>query len=808
MNSHWAIRLTTLFLFLTLVLTACGKSVSAPQPSTGGQTESVSPTSEESGSLQISFTADRTQIAPGECATLRWQVSGPHFEVILEGEQLPDQGTKEVCPPETRPFFLQVDTGEAMEERQIIIQVGDEPGQEGEAPLGNDQGAGKGKIPPRGQPSEREGPPEEAYQPEPVDPAQMPPPTARNASPPTWNAADARSVRVTIDGAQTGAPISPYVYGTFIEHQGRGIYGGIWAEMLQDRKFYYPVNYYFPWGYDRHKSPWYANAPDTVVIMEESRAYVGNHSPQVFIDSPQPRGIVQGGLGLRAGQKYTGYVILAATGDVQAEVALVWGAGEDDRQTVSLGSVGEDYAKFPIAFTAGGDTDEGRLEILGRGQGQLFIGPPSLMPADNVQGLRADTLALLKQLGFTVYRWPGGTFANGYDWRKAIGDRDKRPPMLNRAYWSVDVESNDFGLHEFLTLCELVDAEPYIAVSAENEGDIQLAADEVQYLNGTADTPMGRLRAANGHPQPYQVHFFGVGNEMWYEPLAEYYPLQNRVAQAMWTVDPALQLIAVGGYGFQGLREGEDWSYGMLEHAADDMSLLSEHLYSEFSQDLGQHTAALANDTANLMRVHRAYRSQIPQLRDKDIRLALDEWNYGWFGRPEIYGEAAPRYYFRDALGIARGLHAIFTNSDLVTMVNLHAVNVHGQVKTTKTEASIEATGLAWSLYRHHFGTLPLTVSGATDSLDVAAAWTADKNALTIAVVNPGEQSYTLQVALQNARWNGLGQGWYLAAPPWAYNEPGHPPQVSIQSVAVADPSAGLQVLPLSVTVYVLPASP
>ncbi len=812
MKFHTTVRLASLFLLLALLSAACSRAAPTPAgtPTTvaaqSPSTRSASPS--PPAALRVTFVADHTRIAPGECVTLQWQVSGPHFSVLLEDQKVPDRGSKRVCPSESRPFFLRVDTGETMEERQIAIQVSGNPGEGSEAPSSSESEPGEGKCPPETQPPGEQEAAEGSYRPEPVDPTRLPPASALGATLPSWDAASAKTVAVTVDAARANAPISPYVYGTFIEHQGRSIYGGVWAEMLQDRKFYYPVNYYFPWGHGRHKSPWYANAPDTVVVMEESRAYAGRHSPGVFVDGVRPRGVVQGNLGLRAGKGYVGYVILAATGQVQAEVALVWGPGENDRQTVSLGTIGEDYTRFPVKFTASVNTDDGKLEILGRGHGQLFVGPPSLMPADNVRGMRADTLKLLKQMGFTVYRWPGGTFANGYDWRKAIGDRDRRPPMLNRAYWSEDVESNDFGLHEFLTLCELVNAEPYIAVSAETEGDVQRAADEVQYLNGAADTPMGKLRAANGHPEPYKVRFFGVGNEMWYEPLEEYYPLQNKVAQAMWAVDPHVQLIAVGGYGFKGLQEGQDWSYGMLEHAADDMTFLSEHLYSDFSRDLQQHTATLANDTANLMKVHREYRTKIPQLRGKDIRLVLDEWNYAWFGRPEIYGEAAPRYYFRDALGIARGLHAIFANSDLIAMVNFHAVNVHGQIKTTRTDAAIEATGLAWSLYRHHFGQLPLTVQGKTSPLDVAVAWTKDKSAVTVAVVNPTKQSFTLRADLSNAHWDGAGRGWYLAAPPWAYNEPGRPPRVSVQTISPADPTAGLTVAPWSITIYTLPAHP
>ncbi len=126
---------------LALLLSACnvGRPTVAPTATphqAAGPTQAAQPAATPAGaepdSLQITFTADRTQIASGECTTLRWQVSGPHFEVIMEGERLPDQGSKQVCPPETMPFFLQVDTGETMEERQVVIQVGEAPPSEGE----------------------------------------------------------------------------------------------------------------------------------------------------------------------------------------------------------------------------------------------------------------------------------------------------------------------------------------------------------------------------------------------------------------------------------------------------------------------------------------------------------------------------------------------------------------------------------------------------------------------------------------------------------------------------------------------------
>ena len=91
--------------------------------------------------------------------------------------------------------------------------------------------------------------------------------------------------------------------------------------------------------------------------------------------------------------------------------------------------------------------------------------------------------------------------------------------------------------------------------------------------------------------------------------------------------------------------------------------------------------------------IHRQFRQHLPSLQGKDIRLVLDEWNYSWENLPQIYGEAGPRYPFKNALGIAVGLHEVFRHSDLLFMMNTHAVNVHGHVKTTQTEAVLRGDG-------------------------------------------------------------------------------------------------------------------
>jgi len=608
---------------------------------------------------------------------------------------------------------------------------------------------------------------------------------------------------------QIGEPISPYIYGEFIEHQGRCIYGGIWAEMIEDRKFFYPINTYAP-DDTAAKSPWHIATIGSHVTMDTAFAFVGKHSPRIDLDGHSPGGIIQDSLAVRQGKEYTGRILLMGSESVAVKVSLIWGDEPSDRQTIIIDRLSPKYITIPLRFTCAASTNYGHIEIIGEGQGFFRIGTISLMPADNIKGMRADVIDLLKKLDATIYRWPGGSFVNVYDWRNAIGDRDKRAPSINHVYGPEQIESFDFGPDEFMIFVQELGAEAYIAAKAINAGDAQLAADEVAYFNGATNTPMGLLRAANGHPDPYGVRFWGIGNEAYfYSKLSDYTAIHNQVAQAMQAVDPSIKIIAVGGYKSSGpaISEG-DWSEIMLTHCADYMHLISEHDYMMPQDDPILHSKMIAIGVELYAKAHRRFRQQLPFLQGKDIRIALDEWNYIWFQKPYLYGDTGVRYYFRDALGFARALNAMFRNSDIIYMANTQPVNVLGNIKTTDTDAAFEVTALPLIIYRHHFGSLPITISGNIDTLDVAAAWTDDGNYITLSIVNPMQQSRVLSLELENARLTDKGRWWRIESPdPLAYNEPGHPPRVSIEEGEQSAASQVFEVPPMCVIVYELPAS-
>ena len=275
--------------------------------------------------------------------------------------------------------------------------------------------------------------------------------------------------------------------------------------------------------------------------------------------------------------------------------------------------------------------------------------------------------------------------------------------------------------------------------------------------------------------------------------LAKYVQKHNEFAKAMRAVAPSIKLIGVGDAG--------PWSEGMMQYCADNMDLISEHFYRQERPGLAAHVAQIPEAIRQKVDAHRAYRQRFKSLQGKDIDIAMDEWNY-WYG-PQVYGELGTRYFLKDALGIAAGIHEYARQSDIVYMANYaQTVNVIGCIKTTKTAADFATTGLALQLYRAHFGQIPLHVETQAP-LDVAAALSGDGKTLTIGIVNPTRDSLQLPLTIKGIRLTGHGQRWQIAgSDPMAYNTPGEAPNVQIEQATVENVQDALQVEPCSVTLF------
>jgi alpha-N-arabinofuranosidase len=621
------------------------------------------------------------------------------------------------------------------------------------------------------------------------------------------------SIAVTIDAGKTRAPISPYLYGQFIEHIGDLVNRSVWAEMLDDRKFYYDVNSKEvppepSRGPFRLRQPnrWRPIGPDAAVAMDTDRPYVGKHTPLIKLAGAEPRGIQQAGLVLRKSKAYSARVVLAGEPGASVTVSLVWGPGTGERQTLPIPGLKTAYAKFPLQFTAQADTDGGRIEIAGTGTGSFHVGAVSLMPADNIHGFRPDTTSLLKELRSGMYRFPGGNYLSAFEWRDAIGDPDRRPPRWDYV-WSF-LQPNDVGTDEFLTLCNLLGVDAFISVNA-GFGDEHSAAQLVEYVNGAPDTPMGKLRAANGHPAPYHVKWWGIGNEMYgpwqfgYMVLKQYVIKHNMFAEAMRAVDPKITLLGtgatpdemtvnslslaltgkvVGDYGSDG-----DFTGGLIAHCLDNIDVMSEHFYSYDHQrfDLEQNKRVAtpadeplvdalyrpANRVRNKVEAYEEYARRFPALKTKHLRIAIDEWALTRLP-PDL----------KQTLANALVFHEMFRHTDLIEMAG-HTMGT-SSIEFNATDAALNTTGLLFQLYRDHFGTVPVEVGGnspppppkypvggdqpkvnagsPTYPVDVSAALTSDGRLLTIAVVNPTEAVQKLDLTLNGVELRGQGRVWRM----------------------------------------------
>lgn len=625
---------------------------------------------------------------------------------------------------------------------------------------------------------------------------------------------------IAIDVTRQRDVISPLIYGQFIEHLGRCIYGGIWAEMLEDRKFYFEVSdTYAPYKAMLDTpypvvgaSPWQVVGPAGSVVMIKEKPFVGEQTPRLASGTA----IRQNDLELVAQKSYVGYVWARSAGSAPAELEVSLSqAGSGVKFRVAPG----DYVKHVFTFTA---TASGKASLTLAASGQAVdIGTASLMPSDNIRGMRKDTLAMLKTLNSPIYRWPGGNFVSGYDWRDGIGDRDRRPPRGNPAW--TGVEHNDFGTDEFLDFCREIGTEPMVAVNT-GFGDDYSAAQWVEYLNGTAQTIGGGWRVKNGHSSPYGVRYFCVGNEMFgpwqlgFMQLSHYVQKHNRTAKAMRKVDPNIILSGVGDIKQindkndpEQAKRGISWSEGMLESSADYMELLSEHFYegrlpwtTEGRAELSDHVERLKKSIRERADLHRALQKRLPNLKGRIVPVAMDEWNY-WH-RDVVYGELGCIYDIADGLGVAKGLHEFFRQTDIIHLATYaQTVNVIGAIKTSRTAAELETTGLVLTLYRREFGQTPLEVADVVNGTDVAAALTADGKALTVGLVNPTLKAKTFSLQVKGANLAASGRGWVIAgSDEKAHNTPGQPRVVDIVDVAKVDPAA-VEVPALGVLVVKIP---
>lgn len=349
--------------------------------------------------------------------------------------------------------------------------------------------------------------------------------------------------------------------------------------------------------------------------------------------------------------------------------------------------------------------------------GGLWVGEDSKIANDG--GLRLDVLNALKKLSIPVLRWPGGCFADDYHWEDGIGPRADRPRRFN-AWWGHDIEDNSFGTHEFLRLCKLLNAKAYLAGNV-GSGTPREMKNWVEYCNFPGDTTLARLRKSNGQSEPFDVPYWGIGNESWgcggSMCPEDYASAYKRFSTFISTFcrEPTkmpLQLIACGPSG-----NDLDWTrrfFKKAHHFGNDCQIhgFAAHYYAgtagtatEYSQDQWYELLHRGTAIEKLILDQRAALDEFDPQRK--IGLILDEWGT-W--HPQTPGTPANHLWqqntLRDALLAAMTLDTFHKHADKVIMANIaQVVNVLQAMLLTDGDRMIRTpTYHVFDLYKSHQG--------------------------------------------------------------------------------------------------------
>jgi len=398
---------------------------------------------------------------------------------------------------------------------------------------------------------------------------------------------------------------------------------------------------------------------------------------------------------------------------------------------------------------------------------------PSL-PVAKKDRIRLDIVEALKKIKIPNLRWPGGCFADEYHWRDGIGLRDQRPKMVNTNWGGVS-EDNSFGTHEFLELCSLLHTEPYIAGNM-GSGTVEEMAKWVEYLNCGAETTITNMRKANGHPEPFKVTFWGVGNESWGcggNMTPEFYS-DNYKRYATYARDypgTPLKRIASGSNG-----KDYNWTEVCMKNIGTRMWGLTLHWYTLPTGNWNKKGSATDFDEAQYFNTMKnclemdaivTKHSAIMDKYDpaKKVALVVDEWGIWTDPEPGNHGVLYQQNSLRDALIAASTLNIFNNHCERVKMANLaQTVNVlQALILTDKEKMLLTPTYHVFDLYKVHqdakylpikFESPDYEVGGnKIPALNVSASIDSNK-AIHISLVNlDNNKSINIRTALAGLNW-------------------------------------------------------
>ncbi|MEV7757146.1 alpha-L-arabinofuranosidase C-terminal domain-containing protein [Microbacterium sp. NPDC089180] len=330
-------------------------------------------------------------------------------------------------------------------------------------------------------------------------------------------------------------------------------------------------------------------------------------------------------------------------------------------------------------------------------------------PEADEQGFRRDVLELVRELGVTMIRYPGGNFVSGFRWEDSVGPRDRRPRRLDLAWHST--ETNEVGLHEFADWLDKAGSELMLAVNLGTRGTLE-AIDLLEYANLPGGTALSQQRIDNGRESPFDVRVWCLGNEMdgpWqlgHRSADDYGKIAARTAKGMRQLDPSIELVVCGSSGAQMPTFG-DWEREVLTHTYDDVDMISCHAYyQEHDGDIDSFLAS-AVDMDRFIDAVVATADHVGAVRGsaKKIDISFDEWNIWYMDRVESVKPTAiddwpvaPRlledvYSALDAVVFGSLLISLLAHADRVASASLaQLVNVIAPIMTEPGGASWRQT--------------------------------------------------------------------------------------------------------------------
>ncbi len=516
-----------------------------------------------------------------------------------------------------------------------------------------------------------------------------------------------------------------------------------------------------------------------------AKIYIDRKNPlnsttsQRIVTDSQGGGLEQGGLCVRAGETYEGSLWVRGDAAKGLAVQLIGNDGQKVSQPIEAPS--SQWEGFKFSLKPEWSNADATLRVTVQGAGEIWLDQVSLMPKSWAEkgGFRPDLLKAVADLRPPVIRWPGGCFASSYQWKQGIGPQHKRLPHP-REIWD-DLDVYNYGTDEFIAMCRQVGAEPLIVVNvgfatwnndSATHDYTQDVLDWIEYCNGPADSKWGKVRAANGHPEPYHVKYWEIDNETWHTPAVQYAELVLRIAPLMKKADPSIKLAACGSGGMnRNSHEGMPYNRTIIERCAGVLDYLSIHHY----EDPGK----FAEGPRDYEAFFREVGELIKKSANPNLKIYVSEWN-------------AQSTDWRTGLYCGGLLNAFERCGDILE-IGGPALFLRHVSATAWDNAFINFDQSSWfaapnyvvmKLWRDHYAPERVAVAGEAGPLNVSATRRPADGAVFVKVVNPGKEPAALELSLPGKVSAAKAQ---MVAPGGldARNTLAEPARVKVQDLAV-----------------------